>query len=409
MDSGIWELGNYQYSSGVERKKEVDLGFTKDQELIRKSAREFFEKECPKDRVRELREDEKGYDPKMWHKMAELGFLGLVIPEAFGGMDGDYLELVILMEEIGRNIVPSPFFTTVCACAPAIQAFGTDTQKDAFLPKIAEEGQIWALALTEVSGSYEAKDLTMSAVSEGGDYILNGTKLFISYANVADQLLVVARTGEGAKPEDRATVFMVDARSPGIHMTVMPTAARDMRCEVVFENATIPRESILGDIDRGWDIVEYILQYATVLKGAEMSGGAEAVLDLATNYARERHQFDQPIGSFQAVQHKLVDVLTAVEGLRNLVYEAAWHIDTGSPSKMLVSMVKAKANRVYQEACLDGMLVHGAIGFTEEMDVGLYRLRAKAHEFDCGGTDFHLERIAQELGNYEPDFLMMEK
>ncbi|MEE8399947.1 MAG: acyl-CoA dehydrogenase family protein [Desulfobacterales bacterium] len=387
----------------------MDLGFTKDQELIRKSAREFFDKECPKDKVRELKEDEKGYDPKMWRKMVELGFLGLVIPEAYGGMNGDYLELVILMEEIGRNVVPSPFFSTVCACAPAIQAFGTDAQKDAFLSKIAEEGQVWALALTEATASYEAKDVAMRAVSEGNDYILNGTKLFVSYANVADQLLVVARTGKGENPEEGVTAFVVDAKSPGIRMAVMPTAARDMRCEVVFENVKVSSKNILGDTDRGWDIVEYILQYATVLKSAEMSGGAEAVLDLATTYARERHQFDQPIGSFQAVQHRLVDVLTEVEGLKNLVYEAAWHIDVELPSKMLVSMVKAKANGVYQKTCLDGMLVHGAIGFTEEMDVGLFRLRAKAYEFDCGGTDFHLERIAQELENDESDFLMMEK
>lgn len=387
----------------------MDLGFTKDQELIRKSAREFFEKQCPKDKVRELKEDEKGYDPKMWDKMVELGYTGIVIPDEYGGMAGDALELVILMEEIGRNLVPSPFFATVCACAPAILAFGTDEQKQTILPRIAEKGQIWALALTEASASHNAEDVTMHAVADGNDYVLNGTKLFISYANVADQLLVVARTGDTATPEDGITVFMVDGKSPGIRMEAMPTAARDMCCEVVFENVKVAKEKILGDIDRGWDIVEYILQHATVSKCAEVSGSAQAVLDLATNYARERHQFGQPIGSFQAVQHKLVDILTEVEGLKNLVYEAAWHIDVGSPSKMLVSMAKTKANRVYHQTCLDGMLVHGAIGFTEEMDIGLYRLRAKAYEFDCGGSDFHLERIAQELEKYEPDFLMLEE
>ena len=387
----------------------MDLGFTKDQELIRKSAREFFEKQCPKDRVRELKEDEKGYDPKMWRKMVELGYTGIVIPDEYGGMAGDALELVILMEEMGRNLVPSPFFTTVCACGPAILAFGTDAQKESILPKIAEKGQIWALALTEASANHSAEDVKMSAVVDGNDYKLNGTKLFISYANVADQLLVVARTGDSATPEGGITAFMVDAKDPGIRMEVMPTAARDMRCEVVLTDVRVSKENIIGDIDGGWEIVEYILQHATVSKCAEISGSAQAVLDLATDYARERHQFDKPIGSFQAVQHKLVDVLTEVEGLKNLVYEAAWHIDVGLPSKMLVSMAKAKANRVYEQTCLDGMLVHGAIGFTEEMDVGLYRLRTKAYEFDCGGSDFHLERIARELETYEPDFLMLEE
>ena len=386
----------------------MDLGFTKDQDLIRKSAREFFEKECPKDRVRELKEDEKGYDPKVWDKMVELGFTGIVIPEKYGGMEGDYLELVILMEEIGRNIVPSPFFPTVCACAPAILACGTDEQKQDILPGIAEGGQIWALALTEATAGYDPGDLEMDATPGDDGYVLSGSKLFVSYANVADRLLVVARTGGKENGQAAVTAFIVDAQSPGITMEIMPTAARDMRCEIVFDKARVPKENVLGDVDRGWDVVEYILHYATVLKCAEMSGGAQAVLELATNYARERHQFDQPIGSFQAVQHKLVDLLTEVEGLKNLVYEAAWHMDMGLPSKMLVSMAKTKANRVYQQACLDGMLVHGAIGFTEEMDVGLYRLRATAMEFDCGASDFHLERIAQELENYEPDFLVLE-
>lgn len=387
----------------------MDLGFTKNQDLIRKSAREFFEKECPKDKVRELKDDEKGYDPKMWKKMIELGFLGLVIPEAYGGMEGDYLELVILMEEIGRNIVPGPFFTTVCVCAPAILEFGTDEQKENFLPGIAEKGQISTLALTESAANYEASDVALSAASEGDGFVLNGTKLFVPYANSSKYLLVVARTQKKENPEAGITVFIVDKNSPGIDVEEMPTAARDMRCEVKFNNVNVSKESILGKIDHGWDVVEFVLQYATVLKGAEMSGGAQTVLDITTQYARERHQFDKPIGSFQAVQHKLVNLLTEVEGLKYLVYEAAWNIDVGSPSRMLISMVKIKANQVYHQACLDGMLVHGAIGYTEEMDVGLYRLRAKTYEFDCGGSDFHRERVAAELEKYEPLFLTMEK
>jgi len=387
----------------------MDLGFTKEQDLIRKSAREFFGKVCPKDRVRELKEDPKGYDPKMWRQMVELGFTGIVIPDEYGGTAGDLLELVIVMEEVGRNIVPSPFFTTVCACAPAILAFGDHRQKQDILTRIAEEGQVWSLALTEASASYDADDVTMAAAEDGTNYVLNGTKLFVPYANTADGLLVLARTKASADPEDGITAFIVNGNSSGIRTTEIPTAARDMRCEVVFENVGVPKGNVLGALDRGWDIVEHVLEYATVLKCAEMSGGAQAVLDLATDYARERHQFGRPIGSFQAVQHTLVDLLTEVEGLKNMVYEAAWHLDAGLPSRMLVSMAKAKANRVYQQTCLDGMLVHGAIGFTEEMDVGLYRLRAKAHEFDCGGTDFHLERIARELEDYKPDFLMLEK
>ena len=172
----------------------MDLGFSKDQVLIRKSAREFFQKECSKEKVRELKRDEKGYDPGMWKKMVNLGFIGLVIPEEYHGTEGDFIELMILMEEIGRNIVPSPFFTTVCQCAPAIQKYGTDAQKKRILPRIAEKGAIWSYAINEEEADYRASDIQLGAIAEGDGFVLNGTKLFVPYAKAANQLLVVGRT-----------------------------------------------------------------------------------------------------------------------------------------------------------------------------------------------------------------------
>ena len=163
----------------------------------------------------------------------------------------------------------------------------------------------------------------------------------------------------------------------------------------------------MGEKNRGWNIVEFILEQAGVLKCAEMLGGTQAVLEMAIGYAKERVQFDKPIGSFQAVQHRLVNMLAEVESLRYLVYEAAWSISMGSSSRKLVSMAKAKANRVYHRVCLDGMLTYGAIGFTEELDLGLYHLRTKTLEFDLGGTDFHRERIAEELEREVPLFMQM--
>jgi alkylation response protein AidB-like acyl-CoA dehydrogenase len=161
----------------------------------------------------------------------------------------------------------------------------------------------------------------------------------------------------------------------------------------------------LGEVDKGWEIVEFLLQRVSVLKCAEMLGGAQFVLEMANSYAKERVQFDKPIGSFQAIQHKLAEVFINVEGLRRLVYEAAWNISTGSPSRLLTSMVKAKANEVYQQTCIQGVKVHGAIGFTEELDLSLYFLRTKASEFMLGDTGFHRERIAVELEDYQPLFM----
>ena len=380
----------------------MDFGFSKDQNLIRKSAREFFEKECPKERVRELKHDAKGYDPKTWKKMTQLGFLGLIIPEEYQGTEGEFLDLAIFMEELGRNIVPGPFFTTVCQCAVAIDQFGTETQKAAFLPKIAEKGDIWSYAVNENIADYTAEDIQLSAEFSDDGYRLSGTKLFVPYANSAKWLLVPARTAKTDDPAAGITFFMVDAKSPGIMVEEIPTAAKDMKCAVVLDNVPVAAAQILGTKDNGYEIMDHLLQVGSVLKAAEMSGGTQAAMELANGYAKTRHQFGKPIGSFQSLQHRMVKMLTEVDALKNLVYEAAWNISNRTPDRMLNSMVKAKANTAYHRVCIDAVYVHGAIGWTEEMDVSLYLLRAKANENDCGATLLHKERIAVELENMKP-------
>ena len=387
----------------------MDFDFSEDQMMIMDAARKFLEKECPKEKVRKLREDERGYDLKMWQKMAELGWMGLILPEEYGGTGLAYMDLVSLMEEMGRNILPAPFFPTVALCALPILEYGTAEQKEKFLPEIANGEKIWTLALTEGSVTHEASGIELCANLEGDYYLLSGTKLFVPYAQVADYLLVVGRTDRKGTPEEGITVFIVDTKSPGIDTEVIPTAAHDKQCEVRLDRVRVPRDNVLGEVGRGWEIVEFTLQRGSVLKCAEMLGGVEAVLEMTNNYAKERVQFDKPIGSFQAIQHKLANMLIEVEGLRCLVYEAAWHIGTGSPSKMLISMAKVKANEVYQRVCLDGIKIHGAVGFTEELDLGLYFLRTKASEFTLGDGGFHRERIAVELEQLQPLFMFRLK
>jgi alkylation response protein AidB-like acyl-CoA dehydrogenase len=385
----------------------MDFELSKDQDLLRKSAREFLSKECPKDRTRELMADKKGYDTKMWKKMAQLGFIGLAIEEEYGGAGGNFLELALFMEEVGRNIVPSPYFTTVGLCASAIAEFGTEDQKQVALTKIATKGEIWTLALNEKKGDWDSNEIRLSAQADGDGYRINGTKLFVPYANVAKKFLVAARTSQSDNPEDGITLFIVDAKSDGIEIEVIPTAARDMKCEVRFNNVKAGRDDVLGEVNGGVHILDYVLQFGAVLKSAEMSGGVQEALKIATNYAKQRYQFDKPIGSFQSLQHRLVRMLTEVDGLKNLVYEAAWNMSEGRPDRMLNSLVKVKANKTYHRVCYDAVYLHGAIGWTAEMDISLYLLRAKANENDCGGTDFHNERVAMELEQYKPDFLSL--
>jgi alkylation response protein AidB-like acyl-CoA dehydrogenase len=385
----------------------MDFSFSKDQDLIRKSAKEFFEKECPKEKVRELKKDPKGFDPKTWKKMVELGFTGLVIPEAYQGTEGEFLDLMIFMEELGRNIVPCPFFTTVGQCGLALATFGTPDQKKKFLPGIAGKGDVWSYAVNEDKADYTPEDIQLKATPSTDGFELTGTKLFVPYANSAKGFLVPARTRTGENPKDGITFFMVEAGAKGISVEEIPTAAKDMKCEVRFDRVLVSKDNRLGSENDGFQILEYLIQMGGVLKAAEMSGGMQEAMELANAYAKTRHQFGKPIGSFQSLQHRMVKMLTHVDGLKNLVYEAAWNINQGTSDRMLNSMVKAKANEAYHRVCIDAVYIHGAIGWTEEMDVSLYLLRSKANENDCGGTLFHKERIAEELEKSEPMFLSM--
>jgi len=377
----------------------MDLGFSKDQKMIQTSVREFLEMECPSDKVRELEEDEKGYDPEMWRMMAELGWMGIILPEEYEGTEGDFIDLAIVIEEMGRKLLPSPFFPTIALCSLPLLEYGNGEQKERFLPSIAAGEQIWAPALTESSATYRASEITLNATLEGEGYLLSGTKVFVPYAHVADYLLVVAKDDHGF------TLFIVDTKTQGIEVEVIPTTAHDKQCQVTFDRVRVPEGNVLGEAGKGWDIVNFILQRGTVLKCAEMVGGAQAALEITNEYAKKRIQFDRPIGSFQAIQHKLAEMFISVEGLRYLVYEAAWGISSGSPSGLLISMAKAKANEVYQRTCIESIKVHGAIGFTREQDIGLYHLRTKAWEFALGDSSFHRERIAAELEHYQPPTL----
>ncbi|MBW2366886.1 MAG: acyl-CoA/acyl-ACP dehydrogenase [Deltaproteobacteria bacterium] len=388
----------------------MNFELTEDQKIIQQIVQEFFQKEWSGDHTREIMADSKGYDPRLWKEMTELGYTRLIVPEIYEGTDGDFLELTLFMEEMGKHVVPSPFFTTACQCMPAILEYGSDAHKAAILPRIGAHGEIWSFALNEICADYDANDIQLTASEKANGFVLNGIKLFVPYANSADYLLVVARTEQiSTTAEEGISVFMVATNSDGIDIEEMPTAAPGVKCKVRFNDVAIPADAILGSLNRGWEIVEYILEHGAVLKAAEMAGGAQAALGLAVRYAKERIQFDRPIGSFQAIQHRLVNMLKEVESLRKQVYEAAWNISVGSPSRLLNASAKAMANEAYHRVCFDAVAIHGAIGWTREMDVSLYLLRSKDLENDCGGLDFHKEWIAAELEKKDLKFLLTDR
>jgi 3-oxocholest-4-en-26-oyl-CoA dehydrogenase beta subunit len=376
----------------------MDFGLSEEQEMLRASARDFLQKECPRQAVRQIDEGEEGYSPDLWRKMAEQGWMGLVFPEEYGGGGGSFLDLAVLLEEMGYSMLPGPFFSTVVLGGLTILAAGNEVQKKEFLPDVAEGKKIIAFALTEPSAGYDASAVRTRAIRRSGGYVIEGTKLFVLDANVADYMICVARTAEMNNPEDGLTLFLVDARSSGIRCTPLSTLARDKQCEIVFDGVNVPETGVLGKVDEGWPTVTEILQKATVAKCAEMVGGAQAVLDMTVAYAKERVQFGRPIGSFQAIQHYCADMLTDVSGSRFVTYKAAWKVSEGLAAAADTAIAKAWTGDSYGRVALLAHQIFGAIGFTMDHDMHMYYRRARAGQAIFGDADFHRAAVAQALG-----------
>lgn len=377
----------------------MDPRLSEEQEILRKSARDFLTEKCPKTLVREMEEDEKGYSPQLWKEIADLGWMGLAFPEEYGGGGMSFLDLAVLLEEMGRVLFPGPFFSTVMLGGLPILDIGIDRQKEKYLPDIISGKTIFTMALTEASGKYDAASVKTKATADNNDYIINGTKLFIPDASVADYFLCVARTDDKAKKaEDGITIFIVDARSPGISKTVLDTIARDKQCEVVFDNVKVPGENILGKLNQGWGEVQKIIERAAIAKCCEMLGGMQVVLDVTVAYVKERVQFDVPVGVFQAVQHHCVYMLVEVEGSRAAAYDAAWRISTGRPYSSEAAITKAWVSDAYQRVVALGTQAHGGVSIIEDHDMPLYFRRAKAAELMFGDARFHRKTVARNLG-----------
>jgi alkylation response protein AidB-like acyl-CoA dehydrogenase len=376
----------------------MDLDFTEEQEILRKAARDFLVNECPKAKVRELEEDEKGYDPQMWKKMAELGWMGLIIPVEYGGMGMTFQDLTIVLEEMGRNILPGPFFCTVVeGCIPILEA-GNEEQKNEYLPAIACGDLVFTMAIVEISGKYEASGIATQAVLQNNSYLISGTKLFVEQANNAHYLICVTRTKQGRSSEGGITLFIADAKASGLSRQVIPTMGMDKLCEVRFEDVVVPRTNMLGEWGRGWSVVTSATEKAAIAKCAESIGGMQACLDMTVAYMKERIQYGRPIGAFQALQHMAADMWIKVETSRYLVYEVAWMASEGLPVAKEVAIAKAYVNEAYKQVSQRAVSLHGAIGTTRDHDIGLYVRRAKTADVFFGDSDLQKKVIADKIG-----------
>jgi len=373
----------------------MKLTLTEEQEMIKKTARDFLADKCPKTFVTQMEESDTGYSKELWQEMAELGWMGLAFPEKYGGGDMNFLDLAVLLEEMGRACLPGPFFSTVVLGGLPILDLGKEEQKQEYLPKLIRGEKIFTLALTEPGyQNYDASSVTVEATPDDGNYIINGTKLFVPDAHIADYLLCVART----KPKNGITIFLADAKNPRINCTILKTIAGDKLCEVVFDQMPVPKANILGQPNQGWSTVQKIIEQAAVGKCCEMVGNIQRVLEMTVDYAKERKQFDRPIGSFQIIQHYCADMATDIDGARFSTYQAAWMLSEGLPCTKEVAIAKAWIGEASQRVVALAHQIHGAIGVTIEHDLHFYTRRAKAAELAFGDADFYREVVAREMG-----------
>jgi alkylation response protein AidB-like acyl-CoA dehydrogenase len=375
----------------------MDFGFSEEQELLRSTARKFFENECASELVRTMMATPEGTTPEFWAKLAEQGWLGLIFPEAYGGVGLGFVDLVVLMEEMGRASMPGPYFSTVLLGGLAILEAGSEAQKKEWLPKIAAGEAKVALAWTEPSARWDAQGVTLAATESKGGFTLTGTKLFVLDAHLADAVAVAARTAQGQSPEEGVSLFLVPRATRGVEVKLLPTMDQTRKlCEVTLSGVSVPAAALLGEKGKGWAPLARVAERATVALCAEMCGGAQRVLDMTTEYAKIRVAFGKPIGAYQGVKHRAADMLVEVENAKSITYYAGWAVDENAPDAALaVSMAKAYVSDAYRRVSAAGIQLHGGIGFTWEHDLHLYFKRAKSSEFTFGDATYHRERVAR--------------
>jgi len=375
----------------------LDFGFSEEQEMLRDAAKRFLADNCSTKFVRQMMADESAQDAGFWRKLVGLGWPGLLIPEEYGGQGGTFLDMTVIAEEAGKALVPGPFFAAALLGAPIVIEGGSEAQKKELLPKMAKGEYIATVAIAEASGRFDAGGIELKAGKKGGDYTLSGEKFFVPEAHVADYIVVAARSS--GSDEDGVTLLMVPAKHKGVTVTQLKTVDMTRRlCHVKFDEVALPGTNLLGKEGQGWPILRRTLYIATAALSAEMVGTAQKALDIAVDYAKTRVQFGKPIGSFQAVKHKCVDMMVAVENTRSLTYYACWTVDERLPeAATAVPMAKAYASDMAKNVTSEAIQVHGGIGFTWEHDMHLYHRRALAGEANFGNAPIHRETVAKSL------------
>ena len=380
----------------------MDIKLTEEQTQLQDIASKFMDNHCSFEFVRRMeKESTLGFCPDMWRQFADMGWLGMLIPEQFGGMGMSLLDTVVLIREMGRHICPSPFLFTSVLAADLIAQAGSRSQKAELLPQIVAGEKIYALAYQEYSRFFKPEHIKLKAQKNGDDYILNGTKLFVEFADGADTLLVAARTGK-ANSQSGLTLFLVDRNSAGISTKHMPTMSRDRHYQVDFNNVKVPASARLGQVNKGWATLEPALLKTVIAFCGYTNGAGFEMHGYATKYASERVQFGRPIGQMQTVQGYLAQMIMELYGADMLTLFSAFQIDKGRHARGYVAKAKAFSAETVGHVMDVSSQIFGGMGYMEEQDTTLYLRRGKQYQLALGGTEYWEDVIAEEIIDREP-------
>jgi alkylation response protein AidB-like acyl-CoA dehydrogenase len=372
----------------------MELDFTPEQELLRDAVRSMCAKHASLDVVRKMEGDPTGYPEELWAQLLGTGILGLVLPERWGGSGMSMLDAVVVYEELGRALAPSPHFVSSVMSGGVLALAGTDEQRDRWLAPIASGEAVVTPAWLEPGRGFGPVGVQLSATAEGDGWQLSGTKRHVEYAAAADRLLVLARVA-GAAPDD-VLLLLVDPRVEGVTLVPQATVASDSQCRVDFEGVFVPGDAVVGAPGAGWPVWDQVMHDGIVLLAAQAVGGARYALDITVQYAKDRFQFDKPLGAFQAISHYLADAVTRVDGAETLVWEAAWARSTGRSTARLAPMAKLFACQTFRDVTAMAQQVFGGVGFTVEYDIQLYFRRAKQLQLSWWDPRYLEELVAVE-------------
>ena len=377
----------------------LDLDFTSEQDMLREMVRGLGEQYASDEAIRALEDDAVGYSSEMWRQLADLGMVGLLLPEEFGGAGSTMMDAVVLYEELGRSLAPTPHMESAVLCGGALARSGSDTQRERWLPRIASGESILVPAWIEPDNGYGPRGVQMRARATDGGFTLTGTKYLVRFASSAERLVVLARTGDG---DGEVDLFLVDPEAEGVTLDQRHSISSDNQYRVDFDGVSVAEEDRIGGAGTGWSTWDSVMVDAMTLAAAQANGGCEYALGITVQYSKDREQFDKPLGAFQALSHYMADAKTAVDGAKMITYEAAWAIDRTAgggvePARRYAAMAKLFACNTYRDTTAMAQQIFGGVGFTIEYEIQLYFRRAKALQLSYNDTRRCEQIVAEEV------------